>query len=241
MRLAYAGKTGPVLSQKRLELPLHWKKPRRIGVQFMGDLFDEQIDEIDGGAFQREVIRMAYRCPQHTLFYLTKQPQNMAKAWDWSQYPMPNIYLGVSICDQEDADRMIPELLKVLGKHWVSVEPMLGPVDFTQIKTSNPFVISPVKPIQTTTDTNPLAGTICTDSGLEYDTGRRIDFLVLGSESGKNRRPCPHEWMIDVVEQCQRANIPVWVKQIQDEKGRVIHDINLFPEALKVRELRRAT
>ena len=56
-----------------------------------------------------------------------------------------------------------------------------------------------------------------------------------GAESGPYRRPCLHEWMIAVVEQCQDAGVPVYVKQI-DLHEKVCHDINLFPPELQVRE-----
>ena len=66
------------------------------------------------------------------------------------------------------------------------------------------------------------------------------DWLTLGAEPGKKRRPCPIEWMIDVVEQCRSAGVLCYVKQVS-LNGKVVHDINLFPEALKVRELPCAT
>jgi len=64
----------------------------------------------------------------------------------------------------------------------------------------------------------------------------QVDWLVIGCESGKNRRPMPLEWAIDVVEQCKAAGVPVWVKQIS-LNGKVVHDINLFPPELQVRQM----
>lgn len=206
---------------ERLDKPLHWRKPRRVGVCFTGDLFDEQVrDELIVQVF--DIMR---QCPQHQFFVLTKQPRRMADfalrlrftaihdrgMWlsddrNGKGYRvlggngctgMPWVHLGISITDQDDADRMIPEFLQIPGKRWVSWEPALGPVDMEDIND--------------------------------------IDWFVLGCESGPRRRPCPHAWMIDVVEQCRAASVPVWVKQI-DLDGRVCHDISRFPKELQVRQ-----
>jgi len=193
----------------RRDKPLHWRKPRRIGVSFTGDLFDEQvpiewIDDI-------MAIIADGKSEKHQFFILTKQPGNMERMLREYHIHL-NTWLGISICDQEDADQMIPELLRVPGKHWVSWEPALGPVDLSDYIWVR------------------MAGR----DGLTWAHG--FDFIVLGAESGPKRRPCPIEWMVVVVEQCRAAGVPVYVKQL-DIGGKVVHDINLFPEALKVREL----
>ena len=219
----------------RLDKPLHWRKPRRIGVSFTGDLFDEQVR----GSWLYSIYPVMVEADWHTYFVLTKQVKRMAQwisntktAW---KNRTSHIYHGVSICDQEDADTKIPELLRIPGKHWVSIEPMLGAVD-----------VSKYGPILNYRYDDPLTNqSYIRDYPMECAgeypirmyNDPCIDWLVLGCESGKKRRPCQLEWMGDVVEQCQVALVPVYCKQIQNEKGRVIHDINLFPEALKVRQL----
>lgn len=114
----------------RLDQPLHWRKPRRIGVCFTGDLFDGQVK--DKWIF--DVFMKMVEADQHQYFLLTKQPKRMFEFIqsfeDWESEQFPYIHFGVSITDQEDADRMLPDLLKIPGKHWVSWEPGLGPVDF---------------------------------------------------------------------------------------------------------------
>lgn len=61
------------------------------------------------------------------------------------------------------------------------------------------------------------------------------DWVVVGCESSPNRRPCKLEWMVSAVEQCKKARVPVFVKQI-DLNGKVEHDINKFPKELQIRE-----
>ena len=112
---------------------------------------------------------------------------------------------GVSVCDQEDADRKIPELLKIPGKKWISIEPCLSHISLRGYdgKIYRPWLDTHAYP-------------------------KMIDLIVIGAESGPKRRTCKIEWMIDAVKQCKSAGVPVFVKQIQDSKGKVIHDINLF-------------
>jgi protein gp37 len=210
-----------VFHPDRLDKPLYWKKPRRVGVAFMGDWMDNQVkcEWID------QILEVIAACPQHQFLSLTKQPQNLqqkiyahcpespARELGGGDY-LPNLWHGVSVTDQEDADRMIPELLKVPGKRWVSVEPMLGPIDLTQ---TLDFWDG---------DTIPAVVGI----------GKLVCWIIIGCESGPKRRPCPQGWMIDVVRHAQAAGVPVYCKQIQDEKGKVIHDISLFPKELQVRE-----
>jgi len=206
----------------RLEKPLHWKKPRRIGACFMGDLFDEQAHR---DWFLR-IILVIRRCPQHIFFFLTKQVDRMVRlATEWVRpsetladmtlqiKELPeNIYWGVSITSQVDADRMIPELLRIPGRRWISWEPALGPVDFLAVP----------------------AGSVPGYAGLRFSD--MIHWIIMGTESGTKRRPCPHKWMIDAVKQCRATKVPVWVKQIEIE-GKVCTDITKFPKELQVREL----
>lgn len=61
-------------------------------------------------------------------------------------------------------------------------------------------------------------------------------WVVVGCESGPNRRPCKIEWVESIVEQCLAANVPVFVKQL-DLNGKCVTDINKFPEHLRIRQV----
>jgi protein gp37 len=194
----------------RLEQPLHWKKPRRIGVCFTGDWMDDQVKPEWFNKIWVTMMDCERRKLGHQFFTLTKQAKNLSKIRP--QVPMENLYNGVSITDQYDM-WMVEELLKVPGKHWISWEPALGPVDFSA-----------------------FFGMFIGDPGFIrtiYNAG--INLVIIGCESGPRRRPCKIEWMIDVVHQCQAAGVPVFVKQVEID-GKVCHDINLFPPELQVRE-----
>ena len=142
------GKTSIV--KNLLEKPLHWKKPRRVFVCSMGDLFHESIPDewID------KIFAIMATSRDHTFQVLTKRPERMKSYIDnidfdrfhdlhithpyvWSAInflasgrPIRNIWLGVSAENQAAADERIPILLQTpAAKRFVSCEPLLGPVD----------------------------------------------------------------------------------------------------------------
>lgn len=230
----------PIFHPSRLDKPLHWKKRRRIGVCFMGDLFDEQVsfDWID------QIVHIM-QDTKHTYFVLTKQPQNLLRWYkqtnaigggDWTH----NIYWGISITDQADLDRMGPILLQIPGKHWISYEPARGTVDFTEIcPYDNPDCKCNGDMNCSQRGLNILTGEskyYDEESGEPYSHwGSSLNWLTIGAESGPKRHPMPLEWAYDAVEQCKAAGVPVWVKQLTIN-NKVCHNIEQFPKQLQRRE-----
>lgn len=190
----------------KLNQPIGWKKPCVIFVCSMGDLFHSHVSDSHRVAIF-EVMAMA---EQHTFLVLTKRPKEMARffATEHSKFnDAGNVWLGVTVESADHLDR-VEELLRIPGKHWLSLEPLLGPMDISQYL-----------PIDTI-------------GGVELENWPT--WLVLGCESGPNRRPCEHEWMIDIVEQADTAG-PVWVKQV-NINGKVSHKPAEWPEKLQRRE-----
>jgi len=139
------GKTYTVLDK-----PLHWRKPRRIFVCSMSDLFHEAFTDTERDA----VFAVMALCPQHTFLVLTKRPERMrdyvskpigqTSRRDWVLYqagqmlnqvhidgfpdwPLPNLWLGVTAENQQRADERIPILLDTpAAVRFVSVEPCWG-------------------------------------------------------------------------------------------------------------------
>jgi protein gp37 len=62
-----------------------------------------------------------------------------------------------------------------------------------------------------------------------------VDWIIIGTESGPYRRPAKIEWVCDLVSQCKNNNVPVFVKQLEIN-GHVSHDMQEWPEDLRVRE-----
>lgn len=117
----------PILVSTRLEEPLHVKKPSRIGVQFMGDLFHSDISL----NFIEEIMTVIKRCQRHTFLILTKRSQRMSDMLEtFKLWAFDNLWLGVSVENQRTAYERIPILLQIpAAKRFVSIEPMLGPID----------------------------------------------------------------------------------------------------------------
>lgn len=148
--------TGKVeLVDSMLTLPLRWRKPRKIFVNSTSDLFHEALT---GHAIDKVFAVMAM-CPQHTFQILTKRPELMVRYFQdrrrgdpWGEaadavadilgmqdhpivlepkhIPLPNVWLGTSIEDQERANERIP-LLKATpaAVRFLSVEPLLEEVE----------------------------------------------------------------------------------------------------------------
>lgn len=133
--------------EDRLANPLHWKKPRKVFVCSMGDLFHEAVPD----EFVERVLSVIQTTPQHDYQLLTKRPDRMLAfmtrpvgAWTHSAHPLSlswpysNLWLGVSVEDQATADARIPLLLQTpAAVRFVSAEPMLGPVELSRYLASS--------------------------------------------------------------------------------------------------------
>ena len=187
-----------VLANKALNIPLHWKKPRRIFVCSMGDLFHESVPY----DWQNRVHNIIESCPQHIFQILTKRPKIMVDFYMrygvgcWPKH----LWVGIS-CENNwlAIDRILDSLQYLLeANRFVSCEPLLDAIDIWRFT-------------------------------------KYINWLIVGCESGPNRRECKIKWVRDIVKQCQDANVPVFVKQLSIN-GKVSKNIDEWPEDLRVRE-----
>ena len=183
--IAYQG-GDPYLNTKELSAPLRLRNPARIGVEFMGDLFHESITN--------EQIAAAFgvmaACPQHTFMILTKRFARMVK-WTSTNAVPANVWLGVSVEDQATADKRIPWLLKTpAAKRFVSIEPMLGPVDLNKREC------------------------LIDKTRFKLTIGNYLDWVIAGAETGPGARPCDPDWLRSIRDQCAAAGVPFFLKQI---------------------------
>lgn len=246
VRAAYENKFPrfpPVLIEKRLDEPLRLKKLATIGVQFMGDLFH---DNVTYSAIRR--IWAVMGGTDHTYLVLTKRAERMFRVLQtmqgWSPGDcgtgiLPNVWLGVTAEDQQRADERIPLLLQTpAAVRFVSIEPMLEPIDLQgplngyPEQTSERAYVSHDMALDA--ETPEMEGMMLSDDEWEQ-TMPRLDWVIVGCESGPNRRQYGPGWMIDLVRQCKAAAVPVFCKQI-NINGRVSHDMNEWPEELRIRE-----
>lgn len=205
---AYAGRafTDVRTHADRLDQPLRWRRPRRIFVNSMSDLFhpDVSVEFID------KVFAVMALCPQHTFQVLTKRPERMKayvsnlalrtelvgieaeviggidrhKEGLQQRWPLPlqNVWLGVSVEDQAAADERIPLLLDTpAAMRWISAEPLLASINLAE-------------------------------HGLHGGPGQ-LDWVVVGGESGPKARPMHPAWARSLRDQCAAAGVPFLFKQ----------------------------
>lgn len=132
-------------------------------------------------------------------------------------WPLPNVWLGVSCENQEAADERIPVLLECpAAVRWVSYEPALGPVRFRNDWLLGTFKYCPDEALEE--DADPCRGcagySLAGGDGCGAVRGPRLDWIVVGGESGPGARTCRAEWLRSIVYQCLHAGVPVFVKQL---------------------------
>ena len=204
---------------ERLDLPLRWTRPRRVFVNSMSDLFHAGVPE----AFIWQVFAVMSSAQQHTFQILTKRPQRMRRVLsqeDWFDrleeaaeevagrkgwchlnitddltWPLPNVWLGVSVERQDVAFRIDYLADTPAAVRFLSCEPLIGPLDLTQW-------LFPVKRLHTKA---PLSA----DPGASL-----VDWVITGGESGPGFRPLELDWVRDLRDQCVLARVPFFFKQV---------------------------
>jgi protein gp37 len=224
------------LHSDKLTEPLKWRKPRKVFVCSMGDLFHEDVPDewID------KVISAAILCRHHIFLLLTKRPSRMAEyfssnwehgaahhaelmlekdrfsqlqknfdRWliDSPNKPLRNLWLGVTAENQEQADKRIPILLQLpAAVRFVSIEPMLGPVNLWGPKYDNP--------------NGGKTGAITSWPG-------GLDWVICGGETGPGARPMHPDWPREIRDECQAAGTPFFFKQWGEWTARCPQSISL--------------
>lgn len=207
--------------------PLSWRKPQRVFVNSMSDLFHDDVPD----AFIDRVFAVMAARSIHTFQILTKRADRMRaymsdplrhltviEAWSRTlprranrttiaNWPLPNVWLGVSVEDQKHADERIPQLLQTpAAVRFISAEPLLGRVDLADLS------------VDAYTKFDALTGHKEWPSVVSWsdnsDSGPRLDWVIVGGESGAGARPFDVEWARSVVQQCRAADVPVFVKQL---------------------------
>jgi protein gp37 len=207
--------TGKVeLIESKLHEPLHWRKPRKVFVNSMSDLFHENLSFAD----ILQVMITILGAPQHDFQVLTKRPERAKQFFLWwdrtypgHAYP-PNLWLGTSIEDQPTANKRILSLLQTpAAVRFVSYEPALGPVDFTRIGGNDECWLNSLDgKWRAIFKTETQAATV----RIDLDHCPALDWIIVGGESGPDARPFDVQWARDVVAQCQDAVTAVFVKQL---------------------------
>jgi protein gp37 len=185
---------------ERLDVPRRWRRPRRVFVNSMSDLFQDAVPE----AFVLDVFAVMAASSQHVFQVLTKRPGRMASVVNsldpemvWRQaearfearrnddpWPLPNVWLGISVEDQRWARIRIPKLIETTASiRFLSCEPLLGPVDLMDV---------------------PSAGS---GSPPEYS------WVIVGGESGPGARSIDPGWVRHLRDQSRDLGVAFFFKQ----------------------------
>jgi protein gp37 len=194
----------PTFYPDRLDKPLHWRKPRRIFVCSMSDLFheaftDEQIARVLGtmalgqpDAFKQNGRWWPTAQPHHTYLVLTKRPERMLSLFSdpefpnliasvshiYPMWPMPHLWLGVTVESEDYMWRAEYLSGTPAARRFISFEPLLAPVDLS----------------------------------VHQSLLREMDWLIVGGENGPGARPMAPEWALDLYRQAKAAGGPFWWK-----------------------------
>jgi protein gp37 len=256
--------TGEVnLLEDRLLQPLSgkgiWSQPQKVFVNSQSDLFHDKIPD----EFIVRILAVMVCTPQHTYQVLTKRHSRMrsllssgelaaavyaeaerlagAPAGPW---PLPNLWMGVSIEDQQWANVRVPALLGTpAARRFVSAEPLLGPIDLTRIpyRGDRPYVVDALAGRYG--EREPHTSFSYGMAGLEP-----IDWVIAGGESGPRARPMHPDWPRSLRDQCLNAGTAFNFKQwgvyrpfwLPDVDGRPWPEPVLYVEADSGRALPEA-
>ncbi len=190
---AYPNGFEVTLRPERLDQPLRWRRPRRVFVNSMSDLFHQDVPD----EYIARVWAVMALAPQHTFQVLTKRHARMrsllnstsffesvahhqGKLSDETDWPLPNVWLGVSTENQQWADTRIPALLDTpAAVRFISAEPLLGPIDL----------------------------------GFDLHPDWGLDWVIVGGESGPGARSMHPDWVRHLRNQCTASDVPFLFKQ----------------------------
>ena len=189
---------------------------RRVFCASLADVFDAEVPE----HWFTDLLKLIDDTPHLDWQLLTKRP-NIARKRMPDQ-PRANIWLGTTVENQDMADLRIPLLLSTPATtRFLSMEPLLEQVDLGCI----PWPAGWQERDDISDGIDPL----------RY-VKAHIDWVIAGGESGPGARPMPLEWVRDLRDQCKRAGIPFFMKQLSQADSRAYGHFETFPLDLQVRE-----
>jgi protein gp37 len=185
----------------------------RVFVGSMMDIAEKPMPLIDSKGNQRSYTTEALRTrlfkqidnghyPNLLFLFLSKRPGNYNKyiPVGWKTNPPANVMFGTSPVNQETANKLVYQLMKVNGKRFLSCEPLLGTIDLTRIEAQD----------ETLDVINKIGFAV---GGAVGDLVSGIDWVIVGGESGHGARPMHPEWVRSIRDQCKTAGVPFLFKQ----------------------------
>ncbi|MPV55914.1 hypothetical protein CFB46_11865 [Burkholderia sp. HI2761] len=220
---------GPGAPRRRTS-PANWRKPlaweaahadffaahgrrQRVFCASLADVFDNAVDP----SWRADLFDLIERTPNLDWLLLTKRIGNVMPMvseaaqhqFDLDRLEKPrlhdNVWIGATIVNQEEADRDIPKLLTVPARvRFLSIEPMLGPIDLLW-----PATLWPDGPARCCSGHECGCGGQPIDPWLIYG----VNWVIAGGESGPGARPMHPNWARSLRDQCAAAGVPFLFKQ----------------------------
>lgn len=242
-----------VLHPERMEEPLRWKKPQRIFLCSMGDLFDPQVPD----DFIDKVFGMMAICPHHQFIVLTKRPERMFKymtLWPDGAARYHHVFAalhgwlnqragkkGWSSTDKEfeQAHQAVTQ------KRWPLPNVILGTSVATQgdydermswvYKTPAALRCVSIEPMQGEIKLG-LLGIAPKEWGCGYTPlYELLDWAICGAQSGPKPKLMDVAWGRKLVRECGEVGMPLFIKQLH-VNGKLVKDVAQFPEDLRVQQ-----
>jgi protein gp37 len=218
---------GPGAPRRRTS-PANWRKPlqwnkahaeffakhgrrQRVFCASLADVFDNEVDP----QWRRDLFDLIELTPNLDWLLLTKRIGNVRRmlptiGWLGAR---DNVWLGATIVNRAEADRDIPKLLAVLARvRFLSMEPLLGPVDLTNVWMPD--------------------GDALGIALFSQGTGTGIDWVIAGGESGPGARPMHPVWARDIRDQCEEAGVPFLFKQWGEWRQMNVEEQRANPDAV---------
>jgi protein gp37 len=187
------------LHPERLQEPAHWRKPRIVFPCSMSDMFHPDVPDEFINKMLTMMTHPMMGASHHTYLILTKRPERILSGHAERFAEWKNIWLGVTAENQEMADKRIPILLQIpAAVRFVSIEPMLGPVDLRG------KLCHWTNPDGSGSWFSPVPGKV---------QKRLINWVICGGESGPGARPMHPDWARSLRDQCVSAGVPFFFKQ----------------------------
>lgn len=176
---------------------------RRVFAFSLADVFDNKVP----AEWRSDFFELIRRTPNLDWLILTKRIVNAFKGMlpmDFNAVNYCNVWLGATVVNQEEADRDIPKLLAINARvRFLSMEPLLGPVDLTSIHISG----------HGHHEFDPKIMANVLQRPRQYPTLPQLDWVIAGGESGPGARPSHPDWYRSLRDQCAAAGVPYLFKQ----------------------------
>lgn len=198
------GSTRRAMSEEYWKQPLKWNAaaekaglPAKVFCASMADVFEGYPDTLP---HLHRLFTLIENTPHLIWQLLTKRPENIMQLVPdhWKKQFPANVWLGTSVENQEAADERIPHLLEAPASvRFLSCEPLISPVDLHRH-------FSPA----TTYDYDEYGDVI-----RDWQYEPEIHWVIAGGESGHSARPMHPDWVRSLLDQCQSAEVPFFMKQ----------------------------